>query len=44
MKRKGASDPTMRGAMVIKGDNNKSASREFPSVVADGAGNECLCS
>ena len=38
----GASGPKMRGAMVIKPDDNKDGSREFPPVVADGAGNERL--
>ena len=32
----------MRDAVVIKPDNNKNTSRELPSVVADGAGNERL--
>jgi len=32
----------MRYAVVIKPDNNKNTSRELPSIVADGAGNERL--
>jgi hypothetical protein len=34
----------MQYVRVVKPDNNKKTSRELPSIVADGAGNECLWS
>ena len=39
---KSGSGQKMRYAVAIKPDNNKNTSRELPSIVADGAGNERL--